>query len=564
MDSPNRPASQALLLAGCVLVLIGLAPVTRGQELLPPLKSEPAVQAPPYGRTETPPAPRQVSEAAPPQSTVPGSADPGAIAPPTIGPKDETFPINLPTALRLANARAWDITIASQQLRVAAAQLEGAKVLWVPTLYNGVEYTHHDGPTQAADGAISDSSRSALYAGGAPFAVFNITDAIFTPLAQRQVTRAREANVQTTTNDTLYSVARAYFDAQEAQADLASVEDVARRVEMLVHKTETLAPGLIPAVELARVRAVKFNVAQIREMARQRWRVSSAEVARVLRLKPTVLIQPLEPPHLRMTLISPELTADDLIPIALSTRPELTFNQAQVEAARERLRQERFRPLLPILLARGGGTETPYPLAFGVYGGGQGGSLENFNVRADYDLQALWELRNLGFGNAALIHERKADLEVARSQEFRFRDYVAKEVTEAWAEVASAAARVVQAEQELRQAQVSADQNLEGLGGTKRAAGNIVILVIRPLEVVAALQALNAAYFDYFGTVADYNRAQFRLYRNLGSPAQYLYGHDGIGGPPLIAGCPSTPTPGAPGTPAVPIHPQEAPGQVSR
>jgi outer membrane protein TolC len=446
--------------------------------------------------------------------------------------------------------RAWDITIASQQLRVAAAQLEGARVLWVPTLYAGAEYTHHDGPTQAADGAVTNSSRSSLYAGGAPFAVFNITDAIFTPLAQRQVTRAREANVQTTTNDTLYSVARTYFDAQEAQADLASVEDVARRVELLVKKTETLAPDLIPEVELARVRAVKFNVAQVRELAHQRWRTTSTEVARVLRLKPTFLIQPLEPPHLRVTLISPELTADELIPVALASRPELTYNQAQVEAEQERLRQEKFRPLLPIILVRGGSTETPYPLAFGAYGGGQGGTLENFNIRADYDIQALWELRNLGLGNRALIHERKADLEVARSQNFRFRDFVAKEVAEAWAEASSAAAGVEQAEQELRQAQLSADQNLEGLGGTKRAAGNIVILVIRPLEVVAALQALNTAYFNYFGTVADYNRAQFRLYRTLGSPAQYLYGHDGIGGPPLVTRAPACETRPAPAGPA--------------
>jgi outer membrane protein TolC len=536
MDPGKLSRRQGAHLAACWLLLMCLTAspsAVVAQELLPPITSPPAEKAAPYNGSESPPAPRPVQEANLSAS----------MAPPGVGPKDETFPINLPTALRLADARAWDITIATQQLRVAAAQLEGAKVLWVPTLYMGAEYTHHDGPTQAADGALSDSSRSSLYAGGAPFAVFNITDAIFTPLAARQVARAREANIQTATNDTLYSVARTYFDAQEAQADLASVEDVARRVELLVQKTESLAPGLIPAVELARVRAVKFNIAQVREVARQRWRVSSAEVARVLRLKPTVLIQPLEPPHLRMTLISPDLTADELIPVALATRPELTYNQAQVEAARERLRQERWRPLLPIILARGGGTETPYPLAFGAYGGGQGGTLENFGVREDWDVQALWEFRNLGFGNRALIHERKADLEVARSQEYRFRDFVAKEVAEAWAELASASARVGQAEQELRQAQLSADDNLKGLGETKRASANIVILIIRPLEVVAALQALNQAYYNYFGTVADYNRAQFRLYRTLGSPAQYLYGRDGIGGPPLVSGAA---TPGAP------------------
>ena len=50
------------------------------------------------------------------------------------------------------------------------------------------------------------------------------------------------------------------------------------------------------------------------------------------------------------------------------------------------------------------------------------------------------------------------------------------------------------------------------------AGGRVVILVIRPQEVVAGVLALALAYNDYFGAVADYNRAQFRLYRALGQP----------------------------------------------
>lgn len=46
--------------------------------------------------------------------------------------------------------------------------------------------------------------------------------------------------------------------------------------------------------------------------------------------------------------------------------------------------------------------------------------------------------------------------------------------------------------------------------------------MIRPQEVLPAVQALAQAYNDYFGTVADYNRAQFRLSRALGQPAQAL------------------------------------------
>jgi uncharacterized protein (TIGR03000 family) len=46
--------------------------------------------------------------------------------------------------------------------------------------------------------------------------------------------------------------------------------------------------------------------------------------------------------------------------------------------------------------------------------------------------------------------------------------------------------------------------------------------VVRPQEVVAAIQMLQQAYLGYFTAVADYNRAQFQVYRALGNPAQAL------------------------------------------
>jgi outer membrane protein TolC len=472
-----------------------------------------------------PPQPIWKAELQPPISFVPPI--------PTGG--DKPLPINLPTALQLAHARAWDISIASQQLRVAGAQLQGANVLWLPNIVAGTEYVYHNGPLQATNGTLSDSARSSLYAGVAPLALFAITDAVFMPLAQRQVVRAQEANVQTTTNDTLTAVAVAYFDAQEARADLASVQDVLSKIELLVTKVDSLAPDLIPEVERARVRAERANIQQVAETARRRWRVASAELARVTRLDPTSVLEPLEPPNLRITLIPPERTVDELLPIAVAYRPELTYTQAQAQAAYQRVLQEKWRPFLPILMARGGGTQTPYPLAFGTFGGGPNGSLNNFGTRVDFDLQAIWEVRNLGFGNRALIREKQASYEVARQQEFRFRDFVAREVTQCHADLESAANRVGLAEQELRQALISADQNLAAVGQTKRVGGNINVLLIRPQEAVAAVQALASAYFDYYGTAADFNRAQFQLYRALGNPAQCLYGHDGLNGKPLPA-----------------------------
>ena len=46
------------------------------------------------------------------------------------------------------------------------------------------------------------------------------------------------------------------------------------------------------------------------------------------------------------------------------------------------------------------------------------------------------------------------------------------------------------------------------------------MLLVRPQEAVASVQALAQAYTAYYGAIADANRAQFRLYRALGQPAQ--------------------------------------------
>lgn len=84
-----------------------------------------------------------------------------------------------------------------------------------------------------------------------------------------------------------------------------------------------------------------------------------------------------------------------------------------------------------------------------------------------------------------------------------------------------AAARIRDAEDELRNAQRSLAENLTGLKNT-RQVGDLPMLITRPQEVVAAVQALALAYGDYYTAIADYNRAQFRLYRAIGNPANLL------------------------------------------
>jgi hypothetical protein len=96
---------------------------------------------------------------------------------------------------------------------------------------------------------------------------------------------------------------------------------------------------------------------------------------------------------------------------------------------------------------------------------------------------------------------------------------VAAEVAQAFAQAQFAARRVDVAEREVKLALDSAEKNLTGLSQTRRA-GELIQLVVRPQEAVASVQALAQAYTDYYTAVADANRAQFRLYRAIGQPAQ--------------------------------------------
>jgi outer membrane protein TolC len=475
---------------------------------------------------------------------------PVPLAPPAPTADDKPLPINLPTALKLAGVRPIDIGLASERIRLAAAQLERADVLWLPTVYLGVDYFRHDGQIQDVQGNVFGTSKSSFMIGAAPFAVFAITDAIFAPLAERQVVRAREAGLQIAQNDSLLAVAEAYFNVQQARGELAGAADAARRAEEVVRRTRDLAAGgegILAEVDVVRARTEFARRDQALDTARERWRVASTDLVRVLRLDPAALVEPLEAPHLRVTLVAADRTVDDLIPVALMNRPELAAQQALVEATLVRLRQERLRPLIPSVLLRGASTNPAGTLAGGYFGGGVNDRLSNFGARSDFDLQILWELPNLGFGTKALVDQRRAENRLSVLDLFRLQDQVAAEVAQAFAQARSATSRLGKAENGLKDAVDSANKNLQGLGQTrttKTAGGNVVVLVIRPQEVVAAVQALALAYNDYFGAVADYNRAQFRLYRALGQPAQLLAAQEADHlGAPVNCSAPETAAP---------------------
>jgi outer membrane protein TolC len=436
---------------------------------------------------------------------------------------DHPLPINFPTALRLADAQPLLIAAAQANLRIALAQWQRARVLWIPNINVGSSYLYHAGGSAGNRGPEFINARDQLLLGAGPTALFAVTDAIFSPLAQRQLLRAREMEMQAARNDALLDVAEAYFNVQQARGRLSGVQEALSESRKLVETVRKLASDLTSPVEINRARAQMVDLEREAAVRYQDWRSSSADLTRELRINPLTVVTPLEPPSLLVTLISPREVVDELVPIGLTNRPELAAHQALVQETLVRLRTERLRPLIPsVVLAGNAVPVAPFGnLMGGAFYSDYSGQSNPWSGRIDPNVQVYWTLENFGFGNRALVREQAARRDRALVELFRIQDRVASEVVQAHARVQSALVGVNRSEAELRQAQITYRGSLKGITETI-PTGERLVLVNRPLEAVDALRQVMRAYDNYFVSIGNYNRAQFQLFRALGYPARIL------------------------------------------
>ena len=325
-------------------------------------------------------------------------------------PTDLRFPINLATALRLSDARPLIVAAAQARVWVAEAELTQAKVLWFPELNIGFDYIRHDGGGPDFNkGIMTAPSVNFFYGGAGLYGILATTDAIFEPLVARQVLNSRHWDIQSAKNDALMQTADAYFMVHQYRGIYAGALYTVERARDVVDRIATLSRDLVPAFEVDRARNMLADLEQQAVSARQQWRVQSARLTKVLRLDPRAVVEPLEHDHLQITLIDPARVLDDLMPIALTNRPEIASRRALIRAAEAGIRREKARPLLPTVLLNG--FQTPAGMLFqgGIFGLGPNSSLNQWAGRDDVSIQLVWQARKLR------IRQPRADQGPARS-----------------------------------------------------------------------------------------------------------------------------------------------------
>jgi outer membrane protein TolC len=451
-----------------------------------------------------------------PLATTLSPADVPVPAPAVVPPPSSEYPIDLATALRLADAENPTIARARTYILQALAEQLSARSLLVPSLNGGASYHGHNGNLERSSGRITNVSLQSLYVGagagvtttGIPVVpgvnVFcPLTDAWFEPLAAKQRVAVTQAGARATANDILLDVANLHLELLGNQAILDAQKLTESQVFEVVRVTKQYAiAGEGRDSDANRAQAQWRRRRADVQQAEQDVLVTVARLANRLNLDPSVRLKPMGGPLVPLQLISLETPQPQLIDVALKTRPELAARNAAIDEAEFRKKEEIGRPLLPTLW-------------LGYSGGGFGGGsnlspplVGRFAGRNDFDANVYWTLLNFGAGNAALIHERDAQLNQAIAERARTINLVRQEVSSALADARAGANEISIRQNELTSAEQGFREDLE------RSFQNLG----RPIEVLNSLELLGNSRLNLIRAIVRYDQSQFRLWVALGSP----------------------------------------------
>jgi outer membrane protein TolC len=449
-----------------------------------------------------------------------------ANAPEATIDSDTIEPIDWLTVIRLSGERDLDIGIARERLGMALAELEESRTLLLPSLYLGPNWIRHDGQAQLVDGKVRSISKSSLFLGGTAAggqgvtgpvpaggpaqvggltSIIRFSDAIYEPMAKRQVSESRRAGVVVAQQNALLKVSELYFDLQKAAGQVAIAREAASLSDGLVQVTQSFFDaGTGLEADLRRSTTERERRRQEVELRVAGLETVSAELTRMLRLNQASVLVPVEPPEFSLELVSPHISTDELITIGLTHRPELAESQAIVKATLAKLKQARMRPLIPSLAFRYSG---------GGFGGGPNGFFGDFNGRSDADVNLFWQIQGLGLADRAIKKRSEAENRAAALELMKTQDKVAADVAASHRQLLATIRRREIAEKAIPDAQASVEENFEAIRQGACLRGGI-----RAIETLQPIQALAQAELDLLESVVDENRAQVRLYYAVGQP----------------------------------------------
>ena len=414
-----------------------------------------------------------------------------------------TYPIDLPTALRLAGAQNLDVQIARERLREAEANRVSALEQFFPWLGAGVSYHRRDGLAQAVPaGTITETHFDSYAPGGTVTAQVVLGDAIYNSLAAKQLVRASDQALEAQRQDSTLSAAQGYFDLAKAEALVEVTRqalETSQAYQRQLHEAVSLGIAFKGDELRVQTQTERYQIALRQAVERQR--VAAANLAQILHLDPVVELVPQDAGLAPLTLFETNGSPEVLVQRALSARPELKQSQALVSASREAANGAVYGPLIPSIGAQ---------VFVGGLGGGHDNQPSNFGATEDYLVGLGWRIGPGGLFDVGRINARRAQLDAAQLGEAKLKDSITAQVVESLTRAQSLSDQIALARQNL----ATADETLRLTRERKQYGVGIV------LEDIQAQQALDQARADYVTTIAEFNKAQYGLNKAVGGPPE--------------------------------------------
>jgi len=411
----------------------------------------------------------------------------------------QPYPIDLPTALRLAQAQNLDVQIARERLNEAKANHASAVAKFLPWISAGYAFRRHEGRTQAVDGSLLDVDKQSIAYGPTLAAQLDFGDAIFSSLAARQVVDASASGVAAQQQDTALAAASAYYDLLKAKALVDATQEALTTSEQYGQQLHgAVAAGIAFRGDELRVQTQTERYRINLQQTQLQQRTASAKLAQTLHLDPSVELLPQDTDLVPIALLNVDATQESLIATALGDRPELKQNTALAAAANSAKNNALWGPLIPSVGVQ----------AFlGEFGGGRGDAGGNFGNSKDYYFGISWRIGPGGLFDFTRINASKARLNMAQLNVEKVTDQIKRDVVESYARVKSLGEQMVATRQNLS----SATETLRLTRERKQLGVGAV------LEDIQAQQELAKSRADYVTSIVEFNKAQYELSRAVGA-----------------------------------------------
>jgi outer membrane protein TolC len=428
----------------------------------------------------------------------------------------QEYPVDLSSVLQLAETQNPTIALGREAIQEALALQLQARGMLLPSLNAGTMYHLHQGPLQQSKGQILKVEEQSIYFGGGDWTVGSQTvavpavhifghvgDAYFAPLVAAQVVASRTASSRAIENTNLLDITSRYLALVGAEGELYAIRKSEQGLMQVVRATSAFAQtgqGRVGDANRARSQALLLHAQELQ--AQENLAVAAAELSRTLNLDPSVRLRTAAGMIEVVHLVDPSYRLEELVPMALGARPEAAAASADISAADYRLQAERARPWLPVISVGfsaggfgGGGSQ-----------GGDGALFQNTGGRTDFDVFAVWTLQNLGFGNAALQKQERANRDDAVARRGLVLNQIGREVADAFV---LSERRQQELDFAMRRLNTAANGAREEIARTR--GGEAL-----PLEAINSVNLLTDARQELVRAIVAYDLAQFQLFVAVG------------------------------------------------